>query len=252
MGNPAGFTLLEVLLAIAIASAILAAVMFFYQQTSDLRVQLLQETQRISTVRLLMDRITSDLRCAYNHASPQDTLVGNATSITFVKTDVPSRSVWNIGAYGRLIRPETDLRRVSYSLSSVSEGTNTTIAGLDRVEKPLVEPHVTVEAQMNSTNAPTETAVATNAPPLTDAIQFLHFRYWDGANWLESWDKGQLPLGVEVNLGWEPLPDDSLVEEYPYELFRRVIFLPGSGSAKEIASEEASTNSPSETMEGMP
>jgi prepilin-type N-terminal cleavage/methylation domain-containing protein len=247
-----GFTLLEVLLAISIASAILAAALFFYQQTSDLRTQLVQETQKIATVRMLMDRLTADLRSAYNHASPDNTFVGSSNFLSFVKTDVPSRSVWNIGAYGRLITPETDLRQVSYRLNTSQDGTNILVGGLDRIEKPLVETHLLTEVQTNQFEMPPEFPETTNVPPLTEDVHYLRFRFWDGSSWLDNWDSGHLPLGVEVSMGWDPMPTDGTAEEYPYELFRRVIYLPASGSADEIASEETTNSEPSETEEAMP
>ena len=57
-------------------------------------------------------------------------------------------------------------------------------------------------------------------------IQFLRFRYWDGSTWSETWSAPDLPIGVEVSLGGEPLPPESTAEEYPFELYRRVIYLP--------------------------
>ena len=58
-------------------------------------------------------------------------------------------------------------------------------------------------------------------------IRFLHFRFWDGSAWLDSWADVVPPLAVEVSFGIEPQPDDALPEEYPFEVFRRVVLLPG-------------------------
>jgi hypothetical protein len=62
--------------------------------------------------------------------------------------------------------------------------------------------------------------------PLTDLIRFAHFRYWDGAGWREGWTNATPPPGVEIVLGVDPLPADANADEYPYEQFRRVVFLP--------------------------
>src|SRR5690606_21423107 len=65
-------------------------------------------------------------------------------------------------------------------------------------------------------------------PPLTARIGFLQFRYWDGTNWVDEWSGMDLPGGVEISLGREPAPVESPEEEYPYERFRRVVYLPFS------------------------
>lgn len=226
----AGFTLLELLLAIAIATILLAVALFFYQQATDLRTQLLEETERISTTRLLLDRLTADLRSAYSQASLENALTGSSTSMQLVKAEMPSRSVWNSGPFGRLISPESDLRIVTYSLASHGEATNITVAGLNRNEKPLVETRALPVNPANESVWPATNQAAATPSPIIEAIRFLRFRYYDGAAWQESWTKGQLPAGVEISLGWEPLPEDGLPEEYPYEIFRRVVCLPASHS----------------------
>jgi prepilin-type N-terminal cleavage/methylation domain-containing protein len=224
----AGFTLLEMLLAIVIASTILAVALFFYQQATDLRAQLLQETERISAIRLVLDRLTADLRSAFPQASLENALTGSATSMQLVKADVPSRSVWNPGPFGRLISPESDLRLVTYSMASSGEGTNVTVTGLNRIEKPLVGSRTLPLNLANEEVMPTTNQVAALPPPLIEEIRFLRFRYYDGSAWQDSWSKSELPMGVEVSLGWEPLPEDGTPDEYPYELFRRVVYLPAS------------------------
>ena len=67
---------------------------------------------------------------------------------------------------------------------------------------------------------------------LTETIRHLRFRYWDGSNWLEGWDRPEAPLGVEITLGFEPPPEEDFVAgnvdenlpppDYPFEVFRRL------------------------------
>jgi len=60
-------------------------------------------------------------------------------------------------------------------------------------------------------------------------FKFVSFGYWDNeaGEWLPSWEGGDLPLAVEVLLGAEPLPEDLEPQEYPFETFRRVVYVPG-------------------------
>jgi type II secretory pathway pseudopilin PulG len=215
------FTLVEVILAISIAIGILVVALYFYSQATNLRAQLLEEADRISSIRLVMDRLTSELRHAF--AQPQAGFHGDATSLSFVTTEPPSRApVLGSGT------PRTDLRLVSYGLSKVLDGTNEVATGLTRHEQPLVEQPATTSAF-----SPAPAPDATNAParslePMTDSIRLLRIWYWDGYGWSSTWKSDQLPRGVEITLGAEPLPDDASTADYTGELYRRVIYLPTS------------------------
>lgn len=230
-GSPTGgFTLIEVILAIGIAIGILVVAFYFYSQTAELRTQLLAESERVSAVRLVMDRLTADLRCAYGTFSSGSGVSGDVGSLKIVKTELPSRGAWSGGQLGRAVTVETDLKLVSYSVSSSLEGTNQVVTGLIRAEEPLVQkrPQVIEARRANQVAVQVEPENQRGPEPLTDAIRFVQFRYWDGSNWRESWSGTELPRGIEVSLGGESLPEGSTAEDYPYEVFRRVIYLPGS------------------------
>jgi hypothetical protein len=131
--------------------------------------------------------------------------------------------------------PRTDLRLVSYGLSKALDGTNEVATGLTRTEQPLVEKPAT-----SSAFSPPPAPDATNAPtrslePMTDSIRLLRIWYWDGNGWLATWKSDQLPRGVEITLGGEPLPDDASIADYTGELYRRVIYLPTSREVDEIS-----------------
>lgn len=214
-GGRAAFTLVEVILAIGIATGILVVALSFYQQAASLRGQILEASDRISTIRLLMDRLTTELRSARAH--DWEGFTGDAASLRFVRTEALSSSAWT--------RPQpcTDLKLVTYGVTTGLEGTNTIITGITRAERSVIELR-----QVRAANTP-EVSPSTNTvvEPLTDAIRFLHFRFWDGSVWLEAWEDVVPPLAVEVSFGLEPQPDDALPEDYPFEVFRRVVLLPG-------------------------
>ncbi len=208
---------------------LLLVVLFFYHQTTRLRTQLLQETERLSAIRLLLDRLTTDLRCARTDFSLGMGLTGDATSLDFVSTGVPSLIAWQGASPGRAVRAETDLRRISYRATTGLVDTNVVITGFTREEQPLVEQRQTEDILADDLGGFfLEDEPLPAEEPLTDTIHFVRFRYWDGSAWQDSWDSTDLPTGVEVNFGGEPLPEDLTADEYPYELFRRVIYLPGS------------------------
>lgn len=225
------FTLLEVVLAILIASGILVVALYFYQQATSLRSQLLQETERIATARLVMEKMTSELRTTPQGSSARTTLSGGSNFIRFLKTDLPPRSGWSGAALGRATSPETDLKWVSYRLES-ADPTNTT--GVSRSEEPVLGtrrlPLPAADFLLESTNN-----VSTNALLLAEQIRWLSFRYWNGNEWQDSWTAMELPSGVEISLAAEPpLEMDT---NAPAGLFRRVIYLPGSNSEFQVGTQ---------------
>lgn len=238
------FTLIEVLLAVGIAAAILMVLVYFYQQAAELRTQLLQETDRLATERLLMGRLEAELRCVPGRCFYKPPLRGNANSLQFIKTEFPSRAAWRSGTLGRATVPETDLRLVKYSLAG--DGTN--VSGIVRTEEPMVTRQTVTRSQV-TIDAP----AATNrpAPPLTADLRHLRFRYWDGTVWQDAWNLEQMPLGVEVTLAAAPVAQDATTEDLEGLIFRRVIYLPASRPIS--ATSAADTNAPATDMtEGPP
>lgn len=229
------FTLVEVILAIAIATGLLVIALTFYRQATDLRGQILAESERISVVRLVADRLTADLRQAQPVTGDTESFVGGSGSVRFTRASlaVPSGH----GPDGA-ITVGPDVVRISYDTVTGPDGTNTVVLGLDRSESPLsARPRSDKSVSASASVAPLDTSslapVATNRPAelLTDQVRFIRFRFWDGGVWQESWTNQVPPPGVEIVLGTEPLPDDATPETYPYEQFRRVVVVP-AGSAR--------------------
>lgn len=220
-----GFTLVEVILAISLAIGILVVALYFHGQATNLRAQLLEESDRVAAIRLVMDRLTSELRNAF--AQPQQGFSGDATSLRFVTTEAPARATGPVPSTRRAA-PRTDLRLIAYGLGKTIEGTNEIATGLTRTEQLLVEKPESKSALAMS--SPPDPAIAPARAPelMTDAIRFLRLWYWDGQGWSATWESSQLPRGLEITLGAEPLPVDASLADYPGELFRRVIYLPTS------------------------
>jgi prepilin-type N-terminal cleavage/methylation domain-containing protein len=212
------FTLIEVILAIAIAAGLLVVAISYYQRAADLRGQLLAESEKLATIRLLMDRISLDLRTAF--AEPRQGFSGTSDYMKFAHLGSPTPGNLAEGA----------MKLVTYSVITNSEATNSLVIGFNRVETPLVEMRVaapTNREPFSFNGAMDPVAMATNnvVEPLTRSIRMVNFRYFDGNEWLDAWNGGDLPMGVEVTFGTEP-PSLDEEEEYGGELFRRIIFVP--------------------------
>lgn len=232
-----GFTLVEVILAILIICGIMTVLLYFYQRSAEVRLKALEETEFISTGRLLMEQITGELRTARLAEEQFLGLKGSSNSISFVCTGLPAPSRWlvNTNEPARSTSA-TDLKKIYYGMAG---GTNLfSSRGIERREQflitsgPVLEPNLegTIEEALVDiplTNAVTNLAARTDQP-LTDKLKFLQFRYWDGKEWVDNWGDFELPGGVEISLGREAMPPEAGAEGYPFEIFRRVVFLPQS------------------------
>lgn len=231
------FTLVEVILAVLIISGIMTVLLYFYQRAAMVRQTALEEAQFLAESRMFLDQLSGELRSA--RLAPEQFIgfEGTSNSVSFICTAIPQMARWlpNTNEPSSL-QPATDLKRVQYSLLG---GTNLlAVRGLDRTEEMLLEHGYLAGTNTAEfvepaelTNSLTEAAVTNEfyfaRQPLTTRIQHLHFRFWSGNEWLETWSGMELPVGVEISLGQEPMPYDA-AEGYPFELFRRVVFLPHS------------------------
>ncbi len=232
--SAAGFTLIEMILAIGIIVGLLIVAMLFYRQAADLRRQILLESERCSTIRLLLDRMTADLRSAVAGAGSGREFLGDTGSLSFVRgalgsaVSVPGRPMRMPASGGRM--------RVTYATVASMSGTNVSVRGFDWREDPLEARRVAPVRPAAATNLsyialgagldPTNSVTAPEPEPVTELVRYAHFRYWDGAGWRDGWTNSSPPAGVEIVLGADPLPEDANAGEYPYEQFRRVVFLP--------------------------
>ena len=232
-----GFTLIEVVLAIVIGVGLFTGVLMFYRQTAVLREEILRKADALSAVRLVMDRVSTELRTIPPSTAGVPILSGDSRSLRILHTAVPSKAAWRGGNLGRASIVEADWVEVSYRWSS-----DTNQPGLFRQERTHtasapVSTNLLTEIEPltgNSTNA----ILPSGGIPLSEAIAYLRFRYWDGTRWQTSWEKLQPPTAVEISLGLEPIEDEFMGDtadsegapgqEYPFEVFRRVIALPAA------------------------
>ena len=172
----AAFTLLEVVLAITIAIGLLLVAMTFYQQSTSLRGQLMDEAERLAAVRQVMDRLAADLRVA--PANDRIGFTGDSNSLRFASTALP------LASSGM----QSDLRRVLYRVTFAGESTNLTVSGLVRTEEPAVDFIASFRSPAlattgGDTNAPaigdpaTQSTNAPSAEPLTECRSWIPESY---------------------------------------------------------------------------
>lgn len=248
----AAFTILEVMLAIVIATGLLATAMYYYQQAARFRNDLLEETERIGSARLILDRLSTELRCSLYHPARSVGVKGGADWIEFLKSSVPSQASWRVQTESEPpAYPETGYRLIRYELlkkpllnGSLDNEANQQMVGqmtsqtvrrsgdTNDVLGSLMQGDAInrVERRLLTAKVSTNDIVVVRIDPvrITDQLKYLKFRYLNGSAWVDTWPGPQLPLGVEVSLGIAPMSATNLLEEYTNHVFRRVVPIPSS------------------------
>ncbi len=196
-----GFTLIEVLLAVVILAVILTVIYGSFS-TAERNVTQAEETRDATdTVRTLLAKLTEDLANAYYNpgmiitspnarAGVNPTILYGKKDEAGVGEDTVRRDSLYLTTLTNFPRPdskETELLEVGYYFKEKPDGSG---YSLFRSEKRELGP---------------------DAPPLeggveyeiTDRIEGLQFRYYNGTTWLDAWDTRtmtRLPKIVELAL----------------------------------------------------
>jgi len=200
-----GFTLIEVILTLTLAIALIGTVLSFHSRAAATRRRVLDRLDAISAERLVMDRVTNELRGAMTYPFLQFGMQGSSERVTFMTAALPGPAAWAIRkSTDDPIPPEHDLQIVGYRLRIAEDDDGVEyVAGLERTCQKIV-------------------AARTAEEGVDITVSLLTDRNWSG---------GDLPRAVEIAMGREPLPEDTDPADYPHELYRRVIYIPGGAPA---------------------
>ena len=246
------FTLLEVLFAVVIAAGLLATAMYFYHKSTRFRSDLILETERIASARLILNRMSSELRSTLHHPVRNIGFKGGSNWVEFLKTEIPSEASWAMStenssssAYPeagyRLIRYELAMKNVIDTgldntanremIENLNLDNNSDVApggdfpslkqgdAIDRTERRLL----TAKASTNSL-----ATVRIEPVRITDQLKYMQLRYLNNGNWAENWGGPNPPAGIEISLGIDPLSVTNLLEEYTNHVYRRIVRIPTS------------------------
>lgn len=210
------FTLFEVLIAVSLVVGLMGSVLVFYRYATETRAMVIDQAESVTARRMVMERITLELRSAVISASNSMVPLSGTISTLSIPTAGPlPRSIWRVDPEAESPPPigVSDVSEVKYSIRSHTDGDgNVVVDGLDRT--------MGVVAPVTEDSTPPSSVFAPR-------VKFVRFRYFDGANWTDSWGGG-MPAAIEVSLGLDPLPDGTDPAEYASPVSRRVIALPAS------------------------
>ena len=177
-----GFTLLEVLIAIALALVLGATMFWFLQDMLATRGRTLEHAARQRAAATLIERLEGDLAaCLVGDSRNDSGIAGDATHVRIltrgVMTQLASRGMDDPAALG-------DLHAVEYRFNPGNHS---------------------LEARKHLAGEESEFAA------LGGDIAHIRFRYLDGRQWQTSFDSiaaNQLPVAVEVCVWFNPWPGD--------------------------------------------
>ncbi|MCD6364269.1 MAG: hypothetical protein J7M14_00160 [Planctomycetes bacterium] len=210
-------TLLEIVLALTIVVGVMGGLYGFYSHVLSTCRAVRDAAEQIAAVRIVMDRMTAELRSAKVYPFVNFGLEGMRDNTRFVTTVLPGPAAWAVrSATEEPVPPEHDLQLVGYRLRTTEvAGEETIVEGLERISQKVIAAPDAEEGE--------EIEVAF----LTSHVKFLSLRYWTGNGWQDTWNGPDLPGAVEIVMGFEPLEEGISPDEYPYETFRRVVYVPG-------------------------
>ena len=246
------FTLLEVLLAVVIATGLLSTAMYFYQKSSRFRSDLILETERIASARLILNRMSTELRSTLHHPVRNIGFKGGSNWVEFLKTEIPSEASWAMSTENSSSSayPEAGYRLIRYELAMK----NVIDTGLDNAaNREMIEnlnldnnsdgapggdfPSLKqgdaidrTERRLLTAKASTNSLATVRIEPvrITDQLKYMQLRYLNNGNWAENWGGPNPPAGIEISLGIDPLSVTNLLEEYTNHVYRRIVRIPTS------------------------
>jgi prepilin-type N-terminal cleavage/methylation domain-containing protein len=187
--EPRGFTLIEMMLAIGVLAMILAMLASSFSAIAHSKVH--------AEGRLLVDRegrsllwqLTKEVRNAVQtpYALSNVALLGSGHMGNGVPIDTITLSTFN-GGHRRALTGITPETIVTYSLTANPEQPGWYILNRSQQSGLLTN------------------SVATQSTMLANNVLSLHFRYFDGQRWGESWDSAslprerQLPIAVAIQI----------------------------------------------------
>lgn len=179
------FSLVEVLIAIALIGAFLGAAFGFFSNMLDARQRAAAYAKRERACSLVIDRLEQDLTtCLVGDPVTGAGVAGDNTSIRVLSRSVAShlaeRGLHDSGVLG-------DLQRTEFRFSG----------GL-------------IEGRKTAVRAGSSGGDAEPFWPV-GRVAKMRFRYHDGSSWRDSFDTlqaGRLPLAVEVAIWFDPWPSE--------------------------------------------
>ncbi len=195
-----GFTLVEILVAMAIIVTIVSMVYGSYFATSKSAQAYKSKINLSQEGRKVLEQITRQIRCSYADKDKKNTYQtsvpqqGKAEPVGEINyfngnSDEPSGEILHFVSTNGLFMakgPSDGLFEVTYKFDK-SRG-------------------LLFSSQRRFASTPKSAAKKNKWQPIAEDIKSLNLAFFDGQQWLDKWDfkdKRQLPCAVKINITWE-------------------------------------------------
>ena len=182
----AGFTLIEVLLALMVCAVVLVVISSVFSGALHLRERAAANLDQSIPIERAMNVLRRDLK---NAVPPGGLLAGPLQSGSF-EGGVNANDGIQIYTTSGLLTPNApwgEIQKVTYGLQTPADSTSN---GKDLIRT----------VTRNLLSSATED---TDEQFLASGVESLNFSYYDGASWLDTWDdttKTNLPIAIRVSL----------------------------------------------------
>ncbi len=196
----AGFTLIEVILALAVCAIVLVIIGSFFGGALHLQESVNKNLEQAMPMERALNVMRKDLK---NAVAPGGLLAGPLQSGSAEGGVGANDGIQIYTTTGLMTQnaPWGEIQKVTYGLQAPTD--NTTNNGKDLVR--------TVTRNLLTTAAEDD-----DEQFLASGVESLAFSYFDGNNWLDSWDdttETNLPIAVKVNVQMAPLTLDAVRPE---------------------------------------
>lgn len=224
----AGFTLLELILAVTVTAIVSAALFSSMSGVFKTRRKTEDHLAGREAARAIMELVRSDLQCVPPAGGRvRGVFLGeNTRGMSNVDTDNMTFITANPAL--RTDQDTADLRQVELRLLTSSE-----------------DPDHYVLARLVTGNLLATVVPDPALQVLARRVVSLNLRYYDGAEWLDEWDSSELdnaiPQAVEIVLVTDPgqsrEPEDEIEREQNYITTVQVVRLPAAGEVEGVGGE---------------
>lgn len=215
----AGFTLLEVLLAVGLM-AVMSGMMFaFYNSSIAARARGTKFIKDAQLARVVAMKIAEEIRSANGYLPSQGPGISGDGRMIRLQTVVMIDPVLFVrrDIQDDPLPAQSDIREVQYYLA-YDEDETFEYPDEDRTEGPAPLGLVRREIKtLNQVLIDETESQNVDLDLLAPELMYLRFRYFDGVQWLDKWDIGEspegglgnsLPQAVQVTVGYTPLPPE--------------------------------------------
>lgn len=210
--------MLEMLVAVSLILLTMGTLFLFYVISLGATDRAGKYTAETQQARVVLQQMAREIRQVTTGAGDNRTgITGRMHSLTILTSGLTDPALmYTYGLEQKPPPPSGDMRQVDYYLAvdpdTPDEDGNPTVLGLVRREqKQLTEQVVDLD----------DSQVLEELRMLAPEVQYIRFRYFDGAVWREVWtgEEGAngLPQAIKIEIGFAPDPDMLSGEESTFE-----------------------------------